>query len=419
MCTMKRVLIADSHPLFRDYLKQKLTEVNIDVVVSQENRDLQTKLITSLPNLIILDFNDEHSDEIEFLEQKVKDTNTVGIPVIITGPKADPSNIAPLTKFGVIKYFEKPVKLDVFFNAINKILRTTLLMDDTACVLDLHRSDSIIFVEIALGLNRDKISLMQFKLAEMIENEGMENPKIIVMLTSLDFTFADGYNVEFMIENILACPGVQQKNLKLLSTSDFIRDFIDGHKEYSGIEVASALPKLLNGLIGAGGENTSVSDFIAKQILTSKSKPDDSGSIATKFTSDEMYKTGKVKDGSVLSIAIIDSDENNLQYTKQIFEAIGATVETFTKGQEFSDNYIDGKYTLVILDVFLEDKTGISLLKYIKSRPYSPPVIVYSPSSQKDIVSQCLQLGATNYLLKPQKPKVLVRKTLSVLHFSE
>ena len=228
---MKRVLIADSHSLFRDFLKQKLTEVQVDVVISQENRDLQTKLITSLPNLIILDMNEDDSDEMEFLEQKVKDSNTANIPVIITGPKRDAVNIAPLTKYGVIKYFEKPVKLDIFFNAINKTLSTSLIMDDTPCVLDLHRNNNIIFIELALGLNREKISLMQFKLAEMIENETIESPKIIVMLTSLDFTFVDGYNMEFLIDNILACPGVHKNNLKLLSTSDFIRDFIEGHTE--------------------------------------------------------------------------------------------------------------------------------------------------------------------------------------------
>ncbi|MBR1638462.1 MAG: response regulator [Treponema sp.] len=417
---MKRVLIADSHSLFRDFLKQKLTEVQIEVIVSQENRDLQTKLITSLPNLIILDINEDDSEEMEFLEQKVKDSNTASIPVIITGPKRDAANIAPLTKYGVIKYFEKPVKLDVFFNAINKTLHTSLIMDDTPCVLDLHRNNNIIFVEIAQGLNREKIALMQFKLAEMIENESMDSPKIIVMLTSLDFNFTDGFNIEFLIDNILACPGIHQKNLKLLSTSEFVKDLIDGHKAYSGIEVASNLPKLLNGLIDSNSETSNVPDLITDQILTASFETDDDiGSLATRFTSDEIYSTSTGKEGSVLSLAIIDSDENNLQFTKQIFESVGAIVDTYTHGQDFSDKYEDGKYNLVILDVFLADKTGLSLLNFIKSRPYGPPVIIYSPSAQKEIIAQCLKLGAKSYILKPQKPNVLIQKSLSILHFSE
>jgi CheY-like chemotaxis protein len=416
---MKRVLIADNHSLFRDFLKQKLTEVQIDVVISQENRDLQTKLITTLPNLIILDFDEDDSDQMEFLEKKVKDSNTASIPVIITGPKRDPANIAPLTKYGVIKYFEKPVKLDIFFNAINKALHTSLIMDDTPCVLDLHRNNTIIFVEIALGLNREKISLMQFKLAEMIEKEAIDSPRIIVMLTSLDFTFADGYNLEFLIDNILACPGVHQKNLKLLSTSEFIKSLVEGHKEYSGIEVASNLPKLLNGLISANAETQNVPDLITDQILTASFENEDVDTIATRFTSDELYHGDIENEGSVLSLAIIDSDEASLQLTKQIFESIGATVECYTKGQDFSDKYEDGKFNLIILDVFIADKTGISLLNFIKSRPYGPPVIVYSPSPQKEIVAQCLKLGAKSYLLKPQKPNVLVQKSLSILHFTE
>ena len=61
---MKKVLIADSHPLFRDFLKQKLSEDQIEVITTQENRDIYTKVITSLPNLIILDMEEDNSAEI-------------------------------------------------------------------------------------------------------------------------------------------------------------------------------------------------------------------------------------------------------------------------------------------------------------------------------------------------------------------
>ena len=104
---MKKVLIADSHPLFRDFLKQKLSEDQIEVITTQENRDIYTKVITSLPNLIILDMEDDNTMEMEFLEKKMRDTNCADIPVIITGPKQDRSNIAAYAKYGVIKYFER------------------------------------------------------------------------------------------------------------------------------------------------------------------------------------------------------------------------------------------------------------------------------------------------------------------------
>ena len=106
---MKKVLIADSHPLFRDFLKQKLSEDQIEVITTQENRDIYTKVLGTLPNLIILDMEEDNAMEMEFLEKKIQDSNCADIPVIITGPKQDRSNIAAYAKYGVIKYFEKPV----------------------------------------------------------------------------------------------------------------------------------------------------------------------------------------------------------------------------------------------------------------------------------------------------------------------
>ena len=192
---MKKVLISDSHPLFRDFLKQKLTDNLIDIILTQENRDIYTKMISNLPNLIILDMKEDGSDQLEFLEKKVQDSNSANIPVIITGPVQNKSFIASLAKYGVIKYFAKPIQFDIFFEAIGRVLHIPLSMDTTPCVLDLHRNGNIIFIEIAKGLNREKLALLQFRLAEMIEKEEIDTPKVIIMLTALDLSFVDGYNL--------------------------------------------------------------------------------------------------------------------------------------------------------------------------------------------------------------------------------
>ena len=68
---MKKVLISDNYPLFRDFLKQKLSEEQIEIITTQENRDLYTKLITNLPNLLILDLPDDDSLDMEFLQKKL------------------------------------------------------------------------------------------------------------------------------------------------------------------------------------------------------------------------------------------------------------------------------------------------------------------------------------------------------------
>lgn len=412
---MKKVLIIDTHPLFRDFLKQKLAMDQIEVVLTQENRDSYPKMLSTLPNLVILDMSDDRIMEMDFLEKKANDPNTANLPVIITGPYTERNNIASLAKYGVIKYFAKPIQFDVFFEAIGKVLKIPLSLDTTPCVLDLHRNGSIIFIEIAAGLNREKIALLQYKLTEMITNEEIDSPRIIIMMTNLDLSFVDGYNLEFLLDNVLACPKVHNKNVKVLSLSQFFRDFIDGHPTYSGIEVSNNLPKVLNSLVDTS-ITSSVSDLITDKILTPSYSPNEtSSSVETRFYSDSNNGEENVKDGTVLNVAIIDSDLNALAQTKMIFENIGANCSAFNTGTSFLQTYDSNKYDLVILDVFQSDNSGFNVITQMRNRFDAPPVVVYSPNPQKDLLSKILSSGARGYLIKPQKPNILVQKCLSVL----
>lgn len=409
---MKKVLIADKHTLFREFLKTKLEEDQIDVILSQENRDIFAKMITILPNLIILDMEDDDTEEMEFLEQKLKNFNTVNIPVIITGPTRDKTNIAVLAKYGVVKYFAKPIQFDVFFESIGKILKTTLSIDTTPCVLDIHRNGNIIFIEIAQGLNREKLVLLQYKLSEMIEKEDINNPKVVIMLTDLKLSFIDGYNIEFLIDNVLSCPRIHNKNVKILSLSPFVKELIAGHPQYTDIETSNQLPRLLSSLVDTSFAS-SVSDLITDKILSPSNEfEDESGTVDTRFS----YELGENSDdGTVLKIAIIDADLKSQEQTRIIFTSIGAKCTCYTSGRTFCNEYQQNQFNLVILDVLLPDNTGTQVLQFLQSRSSAPDVIVYSANAQRDFIVKILSLGAKHYLVKPQKPQVLIQKSLSTI----
>lgn len=411
---MKKVLIADSHPLFRDFLKQKLSEDQIEVITTQENRDIYTRVLTNLPNLIILDMDEDNTMEMDFLEKKMQDTNCADIPVIVTGPKQDRSTIAAYAKYGVIKYFEKPVQFDMFFKSIGLVVHVPLSMDTTPCILDLHRNNNIIFVELAQGLNREKIALLQFKLSEMIEREKIESPKVVIMLTNLELSFVDGYNLEFLIDNVLACPKIHNKNVKILSLSNFVQELLNGHENYAGIEMTKNLSRVLNDIVDTS-VTSDVSDLITNKFLTPSYEESDNASIATRFSSDSTAEGAVKKTGTVITVAIVDSDESSLELTKNYFEQAGASCFTYTRGPDFLSNYEVNKFDLIVLDVLLADQTGLSLLQTLHSKPHSPPVVIYSQSLQKDIIVKVLSAGAASYLVKPQKPAYLVQKCLSVL----
>lgn len=413
---MKKVLIIDSHQLFRDFLKNKLSLDQIEVTLSQQNRDGYTKMISTLPNLVIMDMGEDNKNEMDLLEKKASDINTVNIPVIIMGPVAERANIASLAKYGVIKYFAKPIQFDVFFDAIGKVLKIPLSMDLTPSVLDIHHNGNIIFIEFAQGLNQEKLSLLQYKLTDMIEHEGIESPKVIIMFTGLDLSFVDGCNIEFLIENILACPKIHTKNVKILSTNKFIADLIEGHKAYAGIEVSDNLPRILNSLVDTS-ITSSVSDLITDRIITSSAVSDEEiSSINNNFFSDKSTDAiDSTNSGTVLHVAIIDSDTQSLLLTRTVFETVGSNCSQYIRGEDFLADYEPGKFDLVILDIQISDNRGLEILQTFQHQHDAPPVVIYSQSLQKDLVVKVLSAGARSYIIKPQKPNVLLQKCLSLL----
>jgi class 3 adenylate cyclase len=67
------------------------------------------------------------------------------------------------------------------------------------------------------------------------------------------------------------------------------------------------------------------------------------------------------------------------------------------------------KFSLVLLDLMMPDLNGDEVLKVIKSDPdkRDMPVVMLSADTDADKVSQCIELGADDYLPKPFNPTIL------------
>lgn len=441
---MKNVLIIDAPPMFREFLKNKLSEEKVNVVITQEKRDALIKITSVLPDLVIIDINEfDDPDAIMELFQKIKaDPNASRIPTIATGPKMDKNIIETYAKLGIHKYFVKPIKFDIFFESIGKILHTAFSMDTTPCVLDIHRNGDIIFIEIAQGLNREKLSLLKYKLSEIIEINDIEVPKIILMMTNLELSFIDGLNLELLLDNILSDPKVHTKNVKVLSFSTFTQQLIDGHSQYDGIEVATDISQVLNYFVES--TNTSrVSDLIADRIL-SISDSDVDGSVEMRFSSDTANSTDEGKTESpgetkipakqnvsaaepnssaqnenAETIAVIDDDQITLKLCYAAFTQAGFKVDLFSSGIDFLANMSKKKYKAIILDILMPGISGFDTLKRLQGLANKPLIAIYSQATRKDIILQALSLGAKSFIVKPQKPEILVGKIQELLAANE
>lgn len=410
----KQVLIIDASPMFREFLHEKLSEENIQVETAQGHRDAFIKLSSNLPDLIILDLENSIDDMQDFLDKKYSNPNTIKIPMIISGPVIDKSRVASLVKYGVIKYFTKPIKFDVFFESIGRVLHSVFSMDTTPCVLEIHLNKNIIFIEIAQGMNREKMSLLKYKLTELMDNNRLDSPKVIVMMTDLSLSFVDGSNLELLFDNILADKRIVRTNVKILSLDSFTKDLIDGHPEYYGIEVVTNLGQVLNSVV-EGGPSSSIQDLISDQIL-SQTNDDTEGSVEMRFYSDNNSSDESEAASSDYKIAIVDDDAVVRQLLAATLKTINAESEQFTTGNDFLQAAGTKQYDLILLDIMMPGVSGFDILNTLNVNKIFTPVIVYSQAAQREAIIQALSLGAKTYLVKPQKPEVILQKVLEILN---
>lgn len=412
---MKQVLIINASLLFQEFLKEKLTAEGIQVEITEGKRDAFPKIVSILPDLAIinLDALTDFAELADFFEKKKNDPNANRIPIIIAGPEIKRERVVPLREFGVLKYFAKPIKFDIFFESIGHSLKTGFAIDTTPAIIDVHINNNIIFIETALGFNREKISLLKYKLKDLIDKNQLQKPRIVLMMTDMSLCYADGINMELLLDNILADKRVEKANLKILTLDPFIHDFIEGHKEYSDIGISRDLPTILSSIVDDASSDN-IAEIISNQLLSASDKVNE-GSIEMKFYSD----TGSPSDedtGSLLRVAVIDDDIVIRKLLKATFSSISAECETFDSSTVFLSEINKKNYDIIVLDIFMPGISGFNILQALNEKNIKTPVIVYTQATQKDIVVKTLSLGAREYITKTQKPDVVVKKAFEILH---
>lgn len=117
-------------------------------------------------------------------------------------------------------------------------------------------------------------------------------------------------------------------------------------------------------------------------------------------------------------ILIVDDNEDN-RYTLQLMlETDGHDrIASAAGGNEAIALIEKEKFSLILLDLMMPDLNGDEVLKVIKSDPDKRdiPVVMISADTNADKVSQCIELGADDYLPKPFNPTILRARIAAAL----
>jgi len=118
-------------------------------------------------------------------------------------------------------------------------------------------------------------------------------------------------------------------------------------------------------------------------------------------------------------ILIIDDDNLFLNYSKNILQSNGYDVEIATNGKEalqiFSKN--PGLYRIMLVDLLMPIMNGIEFIKEIRkiSRDFYPYIIIVTIKNETEILSQSLDVGGDDFIVKPINEKILVKHIESAL----
>jgi len=417
---MKKVLVIDDSDLFREFIAQKLAGFGFDVSQANNGFDGLMKLRSENPDLIIMDYYLSRNSSIEVLEKKAKDLNRKAIPVIMASAKIDRDSLIKVSQFGVKKFFTKPIKVDAFIKAVSEILGVNLDIDTTPCIIDANYNDEIIFIEVARGLNKDKIELLKFRLQELIELHHIVAPKVLLLLTGLSLKADDSLLLAGLLNNVLDYAGAHPHAIRILTTSPAIKPFLRGKDRYQGIEIADNIEDAIDSLLGKASiyQMNSGNSAVDPQFLPSASKDAKvSSTVNLGFATEENRK--KAIDfseiGRSLHIAIVDDDPVMRALMQKAFEASGAKLSVFDDGAPFIASNSMADYDLVFLDLMMPETDGFQVLQSSAYLSASPPVIVLSALSKRDSVARALQLGVKSYMIKPIMPDMVLRKAAEIL----
>ena len=112
-----------------------------------------------------------------------------------------------------------------------------------------------------------------------------------------------------------------------------------------------------------------------------------------------------------MRILIAEDDEALARFVRQGLEAERYSVDVFSDGEQARNAATEFEYDVVILDLNLPKLDGVSVLRHLRSKKPSVPVLVLTQRTRVEDRVQCLDTGADDYV-----PKQLSSTSLDILH---
>ena len=118
---------------------------------------------------------------------------------------------------------------------------------------------------------------------------------------------------------------------------------------------------------------------------------------------------------NIFHILVVDDDDRIRELVKQYLEENNFLVTTAIDASDAKKKINIIKFDILILDVMMPGKSGLSLTKEIKQNSSIPIILLTAKGETSDRIKG-LELGADDYLGKPFEPKELLLRIKNILN---
>lgn len=110
------------------------------------------------------------------------------------------------------------------------------------------------------------------------------------------------------------------------------------------------------------------------------------------------------------TVVVVDDSGAVRKSLRALLESAGLAVETYASGEEFLAAYDPERAGCLVLDVRLQDGSGLDLQDELRRRNAQLPVIVLTGHGDVPTSVRALKAGAIDFLQKPTSPNVLLER---------
>ena len=114
-------------------------------------------------------------------------------------------------------------------------------------------------------------------------------------------------------------------------------------------------------------------------------------------------------------LLIVDDESDIREFARNFFKKRGIDVLTSSSGREALELIAQNSPQLVLLDVRMEEMTGIEVLRELRKKDNRTRVIMVTGVEDEDVIKEAKTLGVVSYIHKPLILEELEKIVLSQL----